>query len=460
MVWNRLLMFLLFTLCITGSISYAVVYLLEHAFKVKNPYLILAWQKTILILYAVPVLFCVLFLGKLDYGATIGIKGPFWTDRSKLVDKICMAAEIIWVCGFLAQALETLRWKRQLDSIWANNRMVRNRNWNRIFEEYRQRFQFSKVEFYQNNQLRSPVSAWYGGHMIVIPVQEYTDKEICMILAHEMNHIKYKDLFWRRLALVFRWINWYNPLVCLFQKEMIYQQEVICDLRSGAYSRDFTQKEYGYFLVSLTDSDFGHMPLTALCESKKTIIGRLQMMTQAKKFKKPKKWTVAVTCIGLTISSLVPSGIVSARVIAAEENRIYASEVEQQYVMEDLENSGEVKTGIADGNVTEIDLSKDVSERSSTVSIDSKIEKSTRVLYQYKKLTSGDKIIISTSCKDENAIYRIGVKNKDTDTLSYVEGKGVLTFTYSVTADGNYSAYVENRSDQTIAVSGSAIYEY
>lgn len=458
MVWNRLLMFLLFTLCITGSISYAVVYLLEHAFKVKNPYLILAWQKTVLILYAVPVLFCALFLSKLDYGAAIGIKGPFWTDRSKLVDKICMAAEIIWVCGVLAQALETLRWKRQLDSIWAKNRMVRNRNWNRIFEEYRQRFQLSKVEFYQNNQLRSPVSAWYGRHMIVIPVQEYTDKEICMILAHEMNHIKYKDLFWRRLALVFRWINWYNPLVCLFQKGMIYQQEVMCDLRSGAYSADFTWKEYGYFLVNMTDNEFGCMPLTALCESKNTIMGRLQMMTQAKKFKKPKKLAVVVTCVGLGVTSLIPSGIVSARVIAAEENRIYATEVEHRYVMEDLENSGEVKTGIADGNVTEIDLSKDISERS-TVSIDSRIEKITRTLYQYKKMTSGDKVIILTSCENENAVYRIGVKNEDTGELSYVEGKGVSTFTYSVTADGNYSAYVENRSSQVIAVQGSVTYK-
>ena len=63
------------------------------------------------------------------------------------------------------------------------------------------------------------------------------------------------------------------------------------------------------------------------------------------------------------------------------------------------------------------------------------------------------------SCNNDGAVYRVGVKNMDTGVMKYVEGSGMQTFVYSIPADGRYSAYVENRSNQIIKVAGTARYD-
>lgn len=53
-----------------------------------------------------------------------------------------------------------------------------------------------------------------------------------MILEHEMNHIRNRDLLWKRFYLAVLGIHWFNPLVYLLAKKEIYLEEVICDRQS------------------------------------------------------------------------------------------------------------------------------------------------------------------------------------------------------------------------------------
>lgn len=62
------------------------------------------------------------------------------------------------------------------------------------------------------------------------------------------------------------------------------------------------------------------------------------MMTQAKKFKKPKKWAVAVTCIGLTISLLVPSEIVLSKDISEQSGAISVDSKIEEISEEEMES--------------------------------------------------------------------------------------------------------------------------
>lgn len=184
-------------------------------------------------------------------------------------------------------------------------------------------------------------------------------------------------------------------------------------------------------------------------------------MVQAKKMKKPKGWMLTASCAGLLAAALLPASAVSAQVIAWEEGRIYASEDATQVEATELENSGEVHTAYAedDPSVIEVDLTGEAALYSNAVNIDRYISQNIRVLIHEQSMSRGDKISIVVSCSNDGAVYRVGVKNMDTGVMKYVEGSGGQTFVYSIPSNGRYSAYVENRSNQIIKVTGTALYD-
>lgn len=453
-------MFVLLTTGVTGSVFYLAMRILTFVLKIRNPHLLLFWQKAALCLYMFPIVACAVFLKRADlFAGGEGIAGVFWTCGQPFDDIVCRAVALIWLGGFLAAIAGTLQRQKRLDDIWQKNEEVNRREWLAVFEEYKRRFALLHVRLYQNPLVLSPVAVRHRHFMIVLPEQAYTEKELRMIFTHEMNHLRHRDLFWRKAAIFAGWLNWYLPLPGFLQKELVYQQEIICDLCSSIGNPDFSQKEYGQFLVGMTDNGWDNAPMLALCESKNMMIGRLEMMTQAKKMGKTKWWLVAAACTGLAVVTLIPSGIASAQVIAWEEQRIYDSEIAVEVPMQDMENTHEEHTEYADMTVTEIDLSEEVSGHANATNIDREIAANTRMLFASRTMSAGDKVYINTSCENENAVYRIGVKNNNTGKVSYVEGTDVLVYTYTVQANGTYAVYVENRSSKDIKVTGTATYK-
>lgn len=150
---------------------------------------------------------------------------------------------------------------------------------------------------------------------------------------------------------------------------------------------------------------------------------------------------------------------VSVQAIVWEENRIYESEDAIEDQPQEWGNPGEEHTEYADMSVTEIDLSEEAVGYSSTDNINKEITVNTRILYTYRSMSAGSTIAIAAACDDENAVYRIGIKNSVTGRMTYIEGSGRLMHTFTIAAAGNYAAYVENRSSQSITVRGYADYD-
>lgn len=460
MIWNRMLIFALLTTGITGSVFYLAMRILTYILKIRNPHILLFWQKAALYLYMFPIVACSVFLKRADlFAGDSGIAGVFWTNRQPFDDIVCGAVALLWFAGFFTAFARTRRRKQMLDKVWQKNEPVEDSGCLEIFEEYKRRFGFPHIRLYQNPLVLSPVAARRRHFMIVLPEQAYTEKELCMIFTHEMNHVRHGDLFWRKAAMFVGWLNWYLPFVGALQKELVYQQEIICDLRSGIGNPAFTQREYGQFLVSMTDNGWDKAPTTALCESKNMMIGRLEMMAQAKKMKKVKWWLEAAACTGLAVVTMIPSGIVSAQVIAWEEQRIYDSEIAVEVPMQDMENTHEEHTEYADMTVTEIDLTDGIDGHANTTNIDREIAANTRVLFASRTMSAKSTITISTACDDESAVYRIGIKYNNSGKMTYIEGSGRLMHTFTIATAGSYAAYVENRSSQSITVMGYADYD-
>lgn len=464
MNWIRIFLFALLSLCVTGSAAHIITHMCTRLFRITSPYIALAMQKAAALSFTLPLLFSVIFfrhVGGMFRRTNGGIDGVFWVDRMKIDDGICLAIELAWLCGFLTQLLKTLRAQQRLNRIWRQNRPVADGPRREIFEQCQKRFGLPGVRLFENPALPSPVSAKYGSFLIALPTQPYSGKELHMIFSHEMNHIHCHDLWWRRLILVGSLINWYHPWCVRLLDQLVCGQEIVCDLRASTDHPMFTQREYGAFLVQQSDNEYGNLPVTAFRESKNITIRRLTAMTQAKKTKKPKGLLLAASCAGIMAAALLPAAAVSAQVIAWEEERIYASETGGEVEATELENSGEVHTAYAgdDPSVIEVDLTGEAAVFSNTETIDRLILKNTRALIRIQSMSRGGKITIAVSCNNDSALYRVGVKNADTGEKKYVEGSGTQSYTYSVTADGQYTAYIENRTNQTIRVKGTAIYD-
>jgi len=83
------------------------------------------------------------------------------------------------------------------------------------------------------DDLASPL-VWclFGRGTIVLPmplVAELDDRQLAMVLAHELAHLRRRDHWVRRIELVVSTIYWWNPLVWYVRRELERAEEMCCD---------------------------------------------------------------------------------------------------------------------------------------------------------------------------------------------------------------------------------------
>lgn len=455
----RQIIFCMGTLSVTGIFGFAAVMIYWNISRKRNPFLMLVMIKAVMGLFCLPMVYAAVFLMRVKY--TMGrwiLIGEFWAGHTLPVRRISIILFAVWGAGCLAQIIRMLYKRQKLHFILRGNVAVDNPQWLKIFEEYKKKFSLSDVEFLQNDMLTSPVSTEIRHPKIILPFERYTDKQVRIILEHEMNHIKNNDLLWKKAGLVITWMHWFNPFVHMMWNQLVFMEEVVCDCKSSTGNPFYTQKEYGTFLAGLDDNLVVNSTMTALYESKNNIYRRIKIMLKAKETKKTKKIVTAGCCLTLTVAAVLPAGAVSVRAAELQDKWIHSTEHAVQAEQVDYSNPADEMHAVADGSVVEIDLTSDIEMYSSSIPLDFTIYSGTRVLYGYRYMFAGDSITISARCKDSSVTYRIGIKNETTGELVYEEGSGTLVHSFDITEEGRYSAYVENVCSTTMEVTGSAVY--
>lgn len=75
---------------------------------------------------------------------------------------------------------------------------------------------------------------------IILPSEEFSEKETEYILRHEVTHIKRKDILIKFLLMIFRCINWFDPFAYILVKDAYGDMEITCD---EAVSKNFDADE-------------------------------------------------------------------------------------------------------------------------------------------------------------------------------------------------------------------------
>lgn len=110
-----------------------------------------------------------------------------------------------------------------------------------------------KDNVYFSNKVTS--AAVYGviKPKIVIP-ESYRDKNIDLIIQHELSHIRSLDNLWRILAFIAVGIHWFDPFSWIFLKAFLSDLELSCDERVISKIGADRSKEYALMLIECRKS--------------------------------------------------------------------------------------------------------------------------------------------------------------------------------------------------------------
>ncbi|MGG3885049.1 M56 family metallopeptidase [Brevibacillus panacihumi] len=265
--------------------------------------------------------------------------------RLEHLQKIVFTAILIWAAGtivFLAVNVRNYRaFKR---SILQNSRVSETVN--------------CPVNVIVSACARTPMVMGLWKPFVVLPDTPVGEKELAMILSHELVHLQRGDLLIKLVILLANAVHWFNPAVYLLNKQLNTLCELSCDEKVVRDMDARSRRLYGETL--LTVLEYGVMQrnvicTTSFCNSKKIMKDRLANLMNAKKTHK----SIMLLSLVATISMAGFGGLVAFAAGSAMPNRAVSPEIptgkelQGRNVYLQLED-GTVFYYDKDGNATEV----------------------------------------------------------------------------------------------------------
>lgn len=181
------------------------------------------------------------------------------------------------------------------------------------------------IPVYQSRMAKSPMLVGIFSPRLILSValtgkKEWEEKELELIVAHELCHYIHKDL-WLKLLMMFAWcINWFNPFVWMMKKQFFYELELACDeyVLSGC---DGKQREtYARMMLSFAGEKGSSCAFsTGFGESKKQMKVRIDHMLDTRRRKKGSAGIVAAGILLAAMGLMISCGYKSNEDTAGEQ---------------------------------------------------------------------------------------------------------------------------------------------
>ncbi len=152
----------------------------------------------------------------------------------------------------------------------------------------------------------TPLAMGLWKPVVILPDTRFGERELAMIISHELVHIQRGDLLVKLLMLIANAVHWFNPVVYSLNKQMNVLCELSCDEKVIQGMDAEGRRFYGETLLSMLE--YGVMQknivcTSSLCNPKKIMKRRLiHLMNE----KTPKKIMIALSLVAAI--ALVGSG--------------------------------------------------------------------------------------------------------------------------------------------------------
>lgn len=150
----------------------------------------------------------------------------------------------------------------------------------------------SNAQIIISSNATTPMVMGFFNPIVVLPNVQFKDKELIMILSHELVHIKRGDLLIKLVIMITKTVHWFNPLIYHLSKQINNYCELSCDEKVVKKMDVESRRGYGEMILSVLDhgvkkrTNIGDDYVINFCSNKNNIKGRLLNIMNVNKMKK------------------------------------------------------------------------------------------------------------------------------------------------------------------------------
>lgn len=461
MSWINFFFFVIILNTVTGTVAYLLCKLLTRiAEKAGAIRVIYPMYRLVMIFYTIPFGWIYIYIKCNRVYGSYGIGDSFF--GTPIIFWIIQIALIVWLIGMVCVIVRKLKdsyeERKAHELKMKNNMLFRADEYRAMLSRMYPHRNWKRTQFCTNFLTRSPVVVGKFSPVIIIPERKYSEFQIQVILMHEGMHIVRLDNLAKQISSVLIYINWFNPYLKSYTKELDEWADIACDISVCKRFLGGNSKEYYIALMAAKTS--GHSvvnPFVSHLNKSNESIKRRMMYMKKWKDSRSKRFVSAILMATLIMGSSVTAFAASSQV-AGTQNDVYRETCESEQNASDFESSTEIHMIPADqvdeekwneAVVYEEDLLEPLTVQKNftwTVPADN-FARSAGFIKQ-----KGGQIVVSCYLYSE-LNHRVGIRRPDGSQL-YVIGTHQVTATFPCEKTGTYYVYVENMGRVDIKASG------
>lgn len=461
MSWINFFFFVIILNTVTGTVAYLLCKLLTWiAEKAGAIRVIYPMYRLVLIFYTLPFGWIYICIKCNQVYGSYGIGDSFF--GTSIIFWIIQIALIVWLIGMvwvIVRKLKDSYGERKAHELKMKNNMpFRADEYRAMLSRMYPHRNWKRIQFCTNFLTRSPVVVGKLFPVIIIPERKYSEFQIQVILMHEGMQIVRLDNLAKRISSVLIYINWFNPYLKSYTKELDEWADIACDISVCKRFLGGNSKEYYIALMAAKTS--GHSvvnPFVSHLNKSNESIKRRMMYMKKWKDSRSKRFVSAILMATLIMGSSVTAFAASSQV-ADQQNDVYRETCESEQNASYFESSTEIHMIPADqvdeekwneAVVYEEDLLEPLTVQKNftwTVPADN-FARSAGFIKQ-----KGGQIVVSCYLYSE-LNHRVGIRRPDGSQL-YVLGTHQVAATFPCEKTGTYYVYVENMGRVDIKASG------
>ena len=326
MSWINFFFFVIILNTVTGTVAYLLCKLLTWiAEKAGAIRVIYPMYRLVLIFYTLPFGWIYICIKCNHVYGSYGIGDSFF--GTSIIFWIIQIALIVWLIGMvwvIVRKLKDSYGERKAHELKMKNNMpFRADEYRAMLSRMYPHRNWKRIQFCTNFLTRSPVVVGKLFPVIIIPERKYSEFQIQVILMHEGMHIVRLDNLAKQISSVLIYINWFNPYLKSYTKELDEWADIACDISVCKRFLGGNSKEYYIALMAAKTS--GHSvvnPFVSHLNKSNESIKRRMMYMKKWKESRSKRFVSAILMATLIMGSSVTAFAASSQV-ADQQNDVY-----------------------------------------------------------------------------------------------------------------------------------------
>ena len=220
-------------------------------------------------------------------------------EAGKIMSMVWITGIIVYIISSTANYIKAIYTIKKY-SMPATGKTVK------IFESIEKGKRGKNAELLINPKVLQPYTIGVRRKYIVFPVileNILSDKEIRLILMHELTHIEKNDAFLKIFIEILNGINWFNPFFYKIKKGYCFWTEADCDETLNQDFDEETRRLYANLLIKVAEINIKYKNVLAsfLALKRKNSMTRREELIMKNKKKGTKFATVAMSFMALCV---------------------------------------------------------------------------------------------------------------------------------------------------------------